>query len=29
VEWMSKFHDGSGAAFSPLGGRPLHVEGHI
>lgn len=29
VEWMSKFHDGSGVAFSPLGGRPLHVEGHI
>jgi V/A-type H+-transporting ATPase subunit I len=29
VEWMSKFHDGSGAAFSPLGGRPLHMEGHI
>ena len=28
VEWMGKFHDGSGEEFSPLGGRPLHVEGH-
>ncbi len=28
VEWMGKFHDGSGEAFSPMGGRPLHVEGH-
>ena len=27
VEWMGKFHDGSGEEFSPLGGRPLHVEG--
>ena len=27
VEWMSKFHDGSGLAFSPFGGRALHVEG--
>ena len=27
VEWMGKFYDGSGEAFSPLGGRPLHVEG--
>ena len=26
VEWMSKFHDGSGKAFAPLGGHPLHVE---
>ena len=29
VEWMGKFHDGSGEEFSPIGGRPLHVEGHI
>ena len=29
VEWMGKFHDGSGEEFSPLGGRPLHMEGHI
>ena len=28
VEWMGKFHDGSGEEFTPLGGRPLHVEGH-
>lgn len=28
VEWMGKFHDGSGEPFSPLGGRPVHVEGH-
>ncbi len=28
VEWMGKFYDGSGEEFSPLGGRPLHVEGH-
>lgn len=28
VEWMSKFHDGSGQEFTPLGGRSLHVEGH-
>jgi V/A-type H+-transporting ATPase subunit I len=28
VEWMGKFHDGSGQEFKPLGGRPLHVEGH-
>ena len=28
VEWMGKFHDGSGEEFQPLGGRPLHVEGH-
>ena len=28
VEWMGKFHDGSGEEFSPIGGRPLHVEGH-
>ena len=28
VEWMGKFYDGSGEAFSPIGGRPLHVEGH-
>jgi V/A-type H+-transporting ATPase subunit I len=28
VEWMGKFHDGSGQEFTPLGGRPLHVEGH-
>ena len=28
VEWMGKFHDGSGEEFKPLGGRPLHVEGH-
>ena len=28
VEWMGKFYDGSGQEFSPLGGRPLHVEGH-
>tara|TARA_Y100000589_G_scaffold332129_1_gene389546 strand:- start:60 stop:2411 length:2352 start_codon:yes stop_codon:yes gene_type:complete len=27
VEWMGKFYDGSGEAFSPLGGRSLHVEG--
>ena len=27
VEWMGKFYDGSGKAFSPLGGRTLHVEG--
>jgi len=27
VEWMGKFYDGSGRAFSPLGGQPLHVEG--
>lgn len=27
VEWMGKFYDGSGTAFSPLGGRTLHVEG--
>ena len=27
VEWMGKFYDGSGQAFSPLGGRTLHVEG--
>jgi V/A-type H+-transporting ATPase subunit I len=26
VEWMGKFYDGSGRAFAPLGGRPLHVE---
>ena len=28
VEWMGKFYDGSGRAFAPLGGRPLHVEGY-
>lgn len=28
VEWMSKFYDGSGERFKPLGGRPLYVEGH-
>ena len=28
VEWMGKFHDGSGEEFAPIGGRPLHVEGH-
>jgi len=28
VEWMGKFHDGSGQEFTPLGGRSLHVEGH-
>ena len=28
VEWMGKFYDGSGEEFSPIGGRPLHVEGH-
>jgi V/A-type H+-transporting ATPase subunit I len=28
VEWMGKFYDGSGKEFSPIGGRPLHVEGH-
>ena len=28
VEWMGKFYDGSGEEFAPLGGRPLHVEGH-
>lgn len=28
VEWMGKFHDGSGEEFKPLGGRSLHVEGH-
>ena len=28
VEWMGKFHDGSGQEFKPLGGRPIHVEGH-
>jgi len=28
VEWMGKFHDGSGEPFTPLGGRPVHVEGH-
>ena len=28
VEWMGKFHDGSGEEFKPLGGRPLHVEGY-
>ena len=27
VEWMGKFYDGSGRAFAPLGGRPLHIEG--
>lgn len=27
VEWMGKFHDGSGRLFTPLGGRTLHVEG--
>ena len=27
VEWMGKFYDGSGIAFSPLGGRTLHLEG--
>ncbi len=27
VEWMGKFYDGSGRAFAPLGGHPLHVEG--
>ncbi|MDP6869184.1 MAG: V-type ATPase 116kDa subunit family protein [Candidatus Poseidoniaceae archaeon] len=26
VEWMSKFHDGSGQEFSPFGGRDLNVE---
>jgi V/A-type H+-transporting ATPase subunit I len=28
VEWMGKFYDGSGRAYSPLGGQPLHVEGN-
>ncbi len=28
VEWMGKFYDGSGQEFAPIGGRPLHVEGH-
>ncbi|MBF15013.1 MAG: hypothetical protein CMA97_05830 [Euryarchaeota archaeon] len=28
VEWMGKFYDGSGRAFAPLGGQPLHVEGN-
>ena len=28
VEWMSKFHDGSGERFSPFGGRSQHVEVH-
>ena len=28
VEWMGKFYDGSGQEFTPIGGRPLHVEGH-
>ena len=28
VEWMGKFYDGSGRAFTPLGGQPLHVEGN-
>ena len=27
VEWMGKFHNGSGAPFSPVGGRSIHVEG--
>ena len=26
VEWMSKFHDGSGQEFRPFGGRDLNVE---
>ena len=26
VEWMSKFYDGSGVIFNPLGGRTLHAE---
>ena len=28
VQWMGKFYDGSGRAYSPLGGQPLHVEGN-
>jgi hypothetical protein len=24
---MGKFHNGSGAPFSPVGGRSIHVEG--
>ena len=28
VEWMGKFYDVSGRAYSPLGGQPLHVEGN-
>ena len=28
VEWMGKFHDGSGEPFTPFGGRPVHTEGH-
>ena len=27
VEWMGKFHSGSGVPFNPLGGRRIHVEG--
>jgi V/A-type H+-transporting ATPase subunit I len=27
VEWMGKFHSGSGVPFSPVGGRSIHVEG--
>ncbi len=27
VEWMGKFHNGSGVPFSPVGGRSIHVEG--
>ena len=27
VEWMGKFHSGSGVPFTPVGGRSIHVEG--
>jgi len=27
VEWMGKFHNGTGVPFNPLGGRAIHVEG--
>ncbi|MGB0726189.1 MAG: hypothetical protein ACPGQO_05315, partial [Candidatus Poseidoniaceae archaeon] len=27
VEWMGKFHNGSGVPFTPVGGRSIHVEG--
>ena len=27
VEWMGKFHNGTGVPFRPLGGRAIHVEG--
>ena len=27
VEWMGKFHSGSGVPFTPVGGKSIHVEG--